>query len=205
VAASVPVPSVLPPGGFGRVAERPVEVCPRRCCGDLAPCSQDSGPRPPVQWLRALCIQGWFRGELSRDGPVGSATGGLAGAGLQVCMVENKVCLCLFVLVCGACLCEDWWCVCVCLLVCVCACACACVGERVLGRFVGFGWLDGWMCGWVCLLCAYYVCIVCVFVFVCVVWCVFCCVFVRRVCCASVAILAQAATFGTFCPVLLEP
>jgi hypothetical protein len=29
-AASVPVPSVLPPGGFGRVAERPVEVCPRR-------------------------------------------------------------------------------------------------------------------------------------------------------------------------------
>ena len=28
--ASVPVPSVLPPGGFGRVAECPVEVCPRR-------------------------------------------------------------------------------------------------------------------------------------------------------------------------------
>jgi hypothetical protein len=29
-APSVPVPSVLPPGGFGRVAERPVDVCPRR-------------------------------------------------------------------------------------------------------------------------------------------------------------------------------
>ena len=29
-AASVSVPSVLSPGGFGCVAERPVEVCPRR-------------------------------------------------------------------------------------------------------------------------------------------------------------------------------
>jgi hypothetical protein len=44
----------------------------RRCCGDVAPCGQVSGPWPTVQWLCALGVAGrCVRGVLSGAGRLG--------------------------------------------------------------------------------------------------------------------------------------
>jgi hypothetical protein len=128
-AAAMPVPSVLPPGGFARVAERPVAVCHRRAallrrlgvlqsgkwplahCAVAAsvwgvsacvPCSPagHAVPRPRDRGSMANCRAVPASGSCESPGAYCPLTGPAADA-LPVCIHGNKksVCVCVFVCV----------------------------------------------------------------------------------------------------------